>query len=45
MRSGGAQQWAYKSHPLYTFSGDTAAGMANGQNVAASGGTFSVARP
>jgi len=44
MRMGGGQQWAYKGHPLYTFTGDTAAGMANGQNVAASGGTFTVAR-
>lgn len=45
MRSDGSHQWAYKGHPLYTFTGDTKAGQANGQNVAVSGGTFTVARP
>lgn len=45
MRTGGGQQWAFNGHPLYTFSGDTSAGMANGQNVASNGGTFTVARP
>jgi len=45
MRSDGSHQWTFKGHPLYTFSGDTAPGQANGQNVAASGGTFTVARP
>jgi predicted lipoprotein with Yx(FWY)xxD motif len=45
MRTDGTRQWAYKGHPLYTFSGDTAAGQANGQNMAANGGVFTVARP
>lgn len=45
MRAGGGAQWAFNGHPLYTFSGDTSPGMANGQNVAANGGTFTVARP
>lgn len=45
MRSDGSHQWAYKGHPLYTFTGDTSAGQANGQNMSVSGGTFMVARP
>jgi predicted lipoprotein with Yx(FWY)xxD motif len=44
-RSDGSHQWAYKGHPLYTFSGDTQAGQANGQNQSVDGGTFTVARP
>jgi predicted lipoprotein with Yx(FWY)xxD motif len=44
-RSDGSRQWAFNGHPLYTFSGDTQPGQANGQNVSASGGTFTVARP
>lgn len=44
-RSDGSHQWAFNGHPLYTFTGDTKAGEANGQNVTASGGTFTVARP
>lgn len=45
MRSDGSHQWAFNGHPLYTFTGDTMPGQATGQNVAASGGTFTVARP
>lgn len=44
-RSDGSSQWAYKGHPLYTFTGDTKAGQANGQNMVVNGGTFTVARP
>jgi predicted lipoprotein with Yx(FWY)xxD motif len=44
-RADGSHQWAYKGHPLYTFSGDTQPGQANGENVSDSGGTFTVARP
>ena len=44
-RPDGSRQWAFNGHPLYTFTGDTKAGQANGQNIAASGGTFTVARP
>ena len=29
-RSDGTLQWAYKGKPVYTFSGDTAAGQVNG---------------
>jgi predicted lipoprotein with Yx(FWY)xxD motif len=29
-RPDGILQWAYKGRPVYTFSGDTAAGQANG---------------
>ncbi len=32
-RSGGALQVTYKKMPLYTYSGDTAAGQANGQGI------------
>jgi predicted lipoprotein with Yx(FWY)xxD motif len=45
MRSDGSHQWAFNGHPLYTFTGDTKPGQANGQNLTASGGTFTVARP
>jgi predicted lipoprotein with Yx(FWY)xxD motif len=45
MRSDGSHQWAFNGHPLYTFTGDTMPGQANGQNITASGGTFTVARP
>jgi predicted lipoprotein with Yx(FWY)xxD motif len=44
-RSDGSHQWAFNGHPLYTFSGDTKPGQANGQNITADGGTFTVARP
>jgi predicted lipoprotein with Yx(FWY)xxD motif len=45
MRSDGSHQWAFNGHPLYTFSGDTKPGQANGQGITHFGGTFTVARP
>lgn len=44
-RVDGSRQWAYNAHPLYTFSGDTKSGQANGQGINHFGGTFTVARP
>jgi predicted lipoprotein with Yx(FWY)xxD motif len=40
-RPDGSAQLAYKGEPLYTFSGDRAAGEANGQGIKADGGTWS----
>lgn len=39
-RPDGTEQLAYKGEPLYTFSGDTAPGEANGQGIKADGGTW-----
>jgi len=36
-RDDGTKQWAYQGKPLYTFSRDTAAGVANGDNVGPNG--------
>jgi predicted lipoprotein with Yx(FWY)xxD motif len=44
-RSGGARQLSYAGHPLYRFSGDTAAGDTNGQGIDAFGGTWHVVSP
>ena len=44
-RPGGAAQVSYNNWPLYTFSGDKAAGQANGQGVVGFGGTWFVATP
>ena len=44
-RPGGAAQLSYNNWPLYTFSGDKAAGQANGQGVVGFGGTWFVATP
>jgi predicted lipoprotein with Yx(FWY)xxD motif len=41
-RSGGTLQVTYDSDPLYTFSGDSAAGDTNGQNLTSDGGTWTV---
>jgi predicted lipoprotein with Yx(FWY)xxD motif len=41
----GAMQLAYQGHPLYTFSGDSAAGMTNGNGLVSFGGTWSISRP
>jgi predicted lipoprotein with Yx(FWY)xxD motif len=40
-----ATQLEYMGHPLYTFSGDTAAGTTNGNGLVSFGGTWTVARP
>jgi predicted lipoprotein with Yx(FWY)xxD motif len=42
---GTGQQWAYQGHPLYTFSGDTGADQANGDNFPDFGGAWHIARP
>jgi predicted lipoprotein with Yx(FWY)xxD motif len=39
-RPDGSEQLAYEGEPLYTFSGDRAAGEANGQGIKADGGTW-----
>lgn len=39
-RSGGQTQATYAGHPLYTYVGDTAAGMANGNGKNLSGGLW-----
>jgi predicted lipoprotein with Yx(FWY)xxD motif len=39
-RSDGSTQAAFDGHPLYTFTGDTAAGQANGNGVSAFGGLW-----
>lgn len=38
-------QWAFQSHPLYTFSGDSGPDQANGDNFPDFGGHWHVARP
>jgi predicted lipoprotein with Yx(FWY)xxD motif len=40
-----AAQLAYNGHPLYTFSGDTAAGQTNGNGINSFGGIWSISRP
>ena len=39
-RSDGTRQVTYNGDPLYTFSGDSAAGDTNGQNLTSDGGTW-----
>jgi len=41
-RSDGSRQVTYDGDPLYTFSGDSAAGETNGQNLTIDGGTWTV---
>ena len=41
-RSDGTLQVTYNGDPLYTFSGDSAAGDTNGQNLTSDGGTWTV---
>lgn len=44
-RSDGTHQWAYKSHPLYAYAGDSKAGDTFGNGLNSFGGIWSVARP
>jgi len=44
-RSDGTTQVTYNRHPLYYYSGDTAAGQLNGQGINAFGGTWDVLSP
>lgn len=44
-RADGSHQWAYKSHPLYNFSGDGKPGDAAGEGLNLNGGIWHVARP
>jgi predicted lipoprotein with Yx(FWY)xxD motif len=41
-RSDGSKQITYASHPLYFFSGDSAAGQTNGQGISSFGGIWGV---
>jgi len=43
-RSDGTVQVTYGGYPLYTYSGDTAAGQTNGQGIQAFGGTWQVVK-
>ncbi|MGA3038300.1 MAG: hypothetical protein ABSE64_12550 [Vulcanimicrobiaceae bacterium] len=45
VRSDGKTQLSYNGWPLYTYSGDSAAGQTNGNGITAFGGVWSVARP
>jgi predicted lipoprotein with Yx(FWY)xxD motif len=42
---GTGKQWAYESHPLYMFSGDSGPDQANGEGITFPGGTWHVVRP
>ena len=44
-RGDSSLQWTLNAVPLYTFSGDTVNGQANGQGLSEFGGIWSVARP
>jgi len=44
-RSDGTLQWTYQQFPLYSYTGDGAAGQGNGQGINAFGGVWGVARP
>jgi predicted lipoprotein with Yx(FWY)xxD motif len=44
-RQDGSMQLAYQGRPLYTFTGDTAAGQTNGDGVTAYGAVWHIARP
>ncbi|HEY7102971.1 MAG TPA: hypothetical protein VH573_15160 [Mycobacteriales bacterium] len=44
-RSDGARQLTVAGHPVYTFTGDSAPGQTNGQNVVLNGGLWTVASP
>ena len=44
-RSDGSKQWAFNGHPLYTFTGDSAAGQSSGDGLVEFGGLWKVGRP
>jgi predicted lipoprotein with Yx(FWY)xxD motif len=44
-RADGQTQATYDGHPLYTYTGDTAAGQVNGNGINASGGRWWAATP
>jgi len=44
-RSDGTLQWTFGTAPLYEYSGDSAAGQANGQGITSFGGTWTAAQP
>lgn len=44
-RSGGTKQVTYDGHPLYYYSGDTAAGQVSGQGISAFGGRWWLVAP
>lgn len=45
VRSDGKTQLSYNGWPLYTYSGDSAAGQSNGNGITSFGGVWSIARP
>lgn len=46
MRSDGtSNQWDYRSHPLYMYSGDSGPDQSNGDGIPFAGGHWHVARP
>jgi predicted lipoprotein with Yx(FWY)xxD motif len=44
-RSDGSHQLTVAGHPVYTFSGDSAAGQTNGQGINLNGGVWNVVSP
>lgn len=44
-RADGSHQWAYKSQPLYNYTGDLKPGDTNGNGLNQFGGLWSIARP
>lgn len=44
-RADGSKQWAYKTHPLYNFTGDSKPGDAHGDGLNLNGGIWHVSRP
>jgi predicted lipoprotein with Yx(FWY)xxD motif len=44
-RSDGSRQLSVAGHPLYTFSGDSAAGQTKGQGITLNGGLWTVVSP
>jgi predicted lipoprotein with Yx(FWY)xxD motif len=45
VRADGKTQLSYNGWPLYTYSGDSAAGQSNGNGITSFGGVWSIARP